>query len=50
MRELDKRLMAIGLGIGSRPRHVQRLSRKLVFVLGILVGFALARVMTLIAH
>ena len=48
MREQDARLLAIGLGLGRKPRPVYKIGSKLVFVLGILVGFFLARIMTLI--
>jgi len=48
MKDLDARLLARGLGIGRKPRPHHRFSPRLVFALGVLVGFVLARTMTLI--
>ena len=49
MRDLDARLLALGLGIGKQSRSRYSFGPKLVFVLGILVGYTLSRIMTLIA-
>ena len=48
MRELDARLMAAGLGLG-RTRRQTTITRPVVFVLGVLVGFLLAGI-TMLAN